>query len=75
MNGVKLRHVDEPQMNGLMNAEFHLAPIEWAFPASSIFSVSPLKNLLPRYARPLESGKISAQPLCQERGNGAGLPT
>jgi hypothetical protein len=41
MNDVKLRHIDEPQMNGAMNEECHLAPIKRAFYASfEIFYVN-----------------------------------
>jgi hypothetical protein len=40
MNGGKLRHEDEPQMNGEMNRECQLAPIKWAFLAIVLFSAS-----------------------------------
>jgi hypothetical protein len=40
MNGTEPVQVDEPQMNRLMNGVFDLAPIEWAFLALRVFSVS-----------------------------------
>jgi len=40
MNDRKLRHEDEPQMNGKMNSECHLAPINRAFSALRGFSVT-----------------------------------
>jgi hypothetical protein len=63
MNGVKLRHEDEPQMNSSVNGQCHLAPRNRAFPALRIFAVTPLKNLLLRYASVLVNVKNSAQHL------------
>jgi hypothetical protein len=40
MNDVKLRHVDEPQMNSSVNESCHLGPIEWAFSVLYVFSTS-----------------------------------
>ena len=61
MNGMKLRHEDERPTNSSVDGECHLAPIKWAFPALRIFSVTPLKNLLPRYTSTLVTVKNSAQ--------------
>jgi len=40
MNDVKLRHDDEPQMNSSMNAECQIVPINWAFHALRVLSVT-----------------------------------
>jgi hypothetical protein len=63
MNGMKLRHKDERPADSSVNGQYDIVLIKWAFPASRIFSVTPLKILLLRYTSVLENVKNWAQPL------------